>query len=173
MNKSFFTLIFTVLCILFLFFGCKDEELLLSKIPYTGNEIRIDGYYYLQENKQTWIRFFYRDGVILVFNFGFPITNLDAVDAKIAEEYEKYKNDKLSWGVFSVAGSVIQYSKWGPSVGGGLTSNKCMGTIENDTTFCLIKSIYYTGGIDDFNDNERYYFRQFSPKPDSTNNFIK
>jgi hypothetical protein len=168
MKKSFFAVI-----MMFLFFSCKDEELLLSKIPYTGNELRIDGYYYLQENEKTWIRFFYGDGVILVFNFGFPTYNLDTVDCKIAEEYEKRENEKLRWGVFSIARSIIQYSKWGYSVGAGLTSHKCMGTIENDTTFCLVKSIYYTGRIGDFDDNERYHFRQFSPKPDSTNNFIK
>jgi len=160
-----------VLLLSILLFSCKDEDLLLSKVPYKGNELRIDGYYYLQENEQTWVRFFYRNGVILTPYIGIPATDLAIVDNSIAEKYEQWKSNKMCWGVFSVAGSIIQCSKWGHSVGGGLTSYKYMGNIENDTTFCFIRAIYYTGRIEEFNDC--YHFRQFSPKPDSTNNFIE
>jgi hypothetical protein len=154
-----------------LMYDCKDEPLLFSQTPYTGSELRIDGYYYLQENEQTWIKFFYRNGIVLIFYHGFPTTDLTIVDEGIAEKYERCKNEKMCWGIFSVFGSTIQSTKWGHSVGGGLTSYKYMGTIENDTTFCLIRAIYYTGRIDEFNDC--YHFRQFSPKPDSTNIFIE
>ena len=44
------TIVF-ILGFAFLFSGCawllKDEKLTLSKIPYAGNEIRTDGYYYV------------------------------------------------------------------------------------------------------------------------------
>ena len=50
--------------------GCKkwfeDEELTLPKTPYTGDELRTDGYYYNMEDGKIWSTyFFYRNGVLL------------------------------------------------------------------------------------------------------------
>ena len=49
--------------------GCskwlEDEELTLPKTPYTGNELRTDGYYYYTMNGEYFrtITFFYKNGV--------------------------------------------------------------------------------------------------------------
>ena len=48
---------------------------------------------------------------------------------------------------------------------------KAEGIIENDTTLRLYKSIQSDGK--EFSENDIFHFRKFSPKPDSTNNFIK
>jgi hypothetical protein len=163
-------IIFSVINIMLLFYACKDEELLLSKIPYLGNELKIDGYYYKQSSAHFRIFFFYMDGIMTDY-VDLSSTDLQQVDDKIPFIYEEIKDDKLRWGVFVINGDIIQYSGWGTSVGGGLPAGKCIGTIENDTTFCITKSINSDGR--EFERNDVYHFRQFSPKPDSTNNFIK
>ena len=150
----------------------QDEKLMLPKKDYTGNELRIDGYYYYHpEPNSTRVLFFYRNGVMIDFISYFPTTDLTVVDKSIADMYEKLKDSKYIWQVFLIEGSTIQCSGWGSSVGGGLPSYKCIGTIENDTTFRFIKSIDSKGR--EFEKNDVYHFRQFSPKPDSTNVYIK
>jgi hypothetical protein len=46
------------------------------------------------------------------------------------------------------------------------------GFILNDTTLQITR-MYRVDGSDEHILNYTYHFRQFSPKPDSTNNFIK
>ena len=68
----------TVLLVLFLTFvmtSCKsddgllkDDDLSLSRKEYTGNQLRIDGYYYFNyTNEEDYVRvyFFYKNGMIL------------------------------------------------------------------------------------------------------------
>lgn len=49
--------------------GCskwiKDEELTLPKTPYTGNELRTDGYYYCTGETAIMVVFFYKDGTMI------------------------------------------------------------------------------------------------------------
>ena len=163
-----------LLILVVLLCGCnkmfKDEELLLSKTPYLGDELRIDGYYYRQLPPDKYnILFLYRDG-IMIYYICF-LTDLQQIEDRIPSIYEEIKNSKLRWGVFVISDYRIQYSGWGTSVGGGLPTYKSIGIIENDTTFHITKDINSDGR--EFEVNEMYHFRQFSPKPDSTNNFIK
>ena len=166
-----FIVIFSfTLCIIVLFYGCKDEELLIKKTPYNGNELRIDGYYYRQLPPDKYkVFFFYRNGVMIYHIY--ILTDLQQVEDKIPSIYEEIKDDKLSWGVFEISGNKIQYSSWSTSVGGGLPAFKSIGMIENDSSFRISNS-----GIDrdgnNFEANDLYHFRKFSPKPDSTNRFI-
>ena len=46
------------------------------------------------------------------------------------------------------------------------------GEIQNDSTFLITKSIRSKTG-EEKELNEIYHFKQFSPKPDSTNVFVK
>ena len=153
------------------FQSCSDEKLLIERTPYSGSELRIEGYYYIYDTDGTRIKFLYRNGIMIDFIGGFSTTNLIEIDQKIADEYERWKNNKLIWQVFLIKGNSIQYSGWSTSVGGGRPSFKTIGVIENDTTFRLTKSINSDG--EEFERNDLYHFRQFSPKPDSTNTFIK
>lgn len=160
------------LCITILFLSCKDEDLLLPKTPYTENELRINGYYYnYPESNKTKICFFYKNGIMLNFISYFSTTNLSIIDDEISEMYEKWKNEKMIWQIFLIQENKIQWSGWSTSVGGGLPTFRCVGNILNDSTFCITKSINSDGA--EFDKNEIYHFRQFAPKPDSTNNFIQ
>jgi len=164
-----------VLYVAFLLSGCKglskDEELMLPKTNYDGDELKINGYYYTySDNGGTIVKFLFRNGIILA-GYHCPTTDLSEVEKKIVKDYDLLQKDKSRWGVFVINGNTIQYSAWSTSVGGGLPTFKCMGIIEDDTTFRLTKTINSDGKK--FSENELYHFRQFSPKPDSTNNFIK
>jgi hypothetical protein len=166
MNKIIKYLI--ILALTLLLYGCKDEELTLPKIPYTGNEIRTDGYYYsYYANNSTppeeyiVTLFLYRNGVILSAG-AYDERNLNALERKMLERYESLQNEKIGWGVFIVKNNKIEYEQWSTSAGGGLPVFRNFYNIENDTTLRG-----FTGNI--------YHFKQFSPKPDSTvaNKWIK
>jgi len=64
---------------------------------------------------------------------------------------------------FLINGNFLQYSGWDTSVGGGLPAFKCIGVIENNTIFRITKTIISNGK--EFEKNDIYYFRQFTPKP--------
>ena len=146
--------------------SCKDEELTLQRVPYTGNEVRTDGYYYSYYANNSSppeefivVFFLYRNGVILSAR-SYEKTDFDILEKTMLNRYESLQNEKIGWGVFIVQNNKIEYEQWSTSVGGGLPIFRNFYDIENNTT---LKS--FAGKI--------YYFRQFSPKPDSTNNFIK
>ena len=173
-NKTVETIIMKsvklILLSIFIFgFGCnkfKDEELSIQRKDFLGNELRTDGYYYsYYENnsspsEESIITFFlYRNGVILSSG-GYKKTNSDVLEKEMLERYELLQNKKTGWGVFIVKDNKIEYEQWSTSSGGGLPIFKSSYDIENDTTL-----ISPCGNI--------YHFKQFSPKPDSINNFIK
>jgi hypothetical protein len=84
-------------------------------------------------------------------------------------------NSKFNWGVFQVNGANIKFERWYPSSGGPLKAYISSGEILNDTTFLITESYrMQKGNKTELKDrNETYYFREFSPKSDSTNKFIK
>ncbi len=151
---------------------CKDEELLLSKTPYTGNELRIDGYYYYIQDEPygVSVKFLYRNGIELTSYF-INSSDFYIADKELLTQYNYLKEDKSRWGVFEINNHTIQFSAWSTSVGGGLPTYITLGVIDNDTTFRITKSINSDGT--QFETNKIYHFRQFSSKPDSTNNFIR
>ena len=61
---------------------------------------------------------------------------------------------------------------WYSPSGGGTPAYVREGKILNDTTFHITTS-YRSNGSERHEKDEVYHFRQFYPKPDSTNNFIK
>ncbi len=155
-------------------------ELSLSKTPYIGNELRIDGYYYTVSANSDYLYyheyFFYKDGMLLVLS---GITNSYAeMDDYILTFYincDDYKDYLKSWGLFHINDGNIKIEHRAPGRPLSKTTYIKEGVILNDTTF-LITKIYSMrkgkkGEIKER--NETYHFRQFSPKPDSTNNFIK
>ena len=152
-----------------------DEKLTLPKQPYLGNELRTDGYYYYTMDSEYFrsITFFYRNGVVFQ-----PIG-----DAHSLQEVDEYVINKLvgensyhdvqwSWELFNIENDRILINYWVPP-----KPHQCYieeGTILNDTTFVLQRYYRMENGevTDEGNINETFHFRQFSPKPDSTNMFI-
>ncbi len=166
-------LIKTIVLLLIFGYSCKktdkDDKLSLELNNYNTNEILIDGYYYtVLENFEGVIynRFaFYRNGIVryLGSTKSLQEINFGPVDAKDA------------WGVFQIYSNEIKFEKWYPSSGGPLKAYIRAGNILNDTTFVITESYRMHKGkkTEEKVRNETYHFRQFSPKPDSTNSFIK
>ncbi|MDR2914049.1 MAG: hypothetical protein LBV74_04340 [Tannerella sp.] len=157
----------------------NDDKLSLAKIAYNGNELRIDGYYcnYYYVDGKSDPRgitpfFLYKNGVI----FGYVGSRVDRID----ELEESFRNgeyvktaEKYQWGVFQIEGSKIKYEKWATSEG-PYRAFTYEGTILNDTTFVINKSYRAkdAGKKDPSEHHWEFHFKQFSPKPDSTNRFI-
>ena len=158
-----------------LLFACKNDEFSMQKEPYTGTHFRIDGYYYLDYGNPATriINFFYRDGTMLSVGAVY-VSDLDSVENSYrnGEWYRIYSEHILRWGIFTVNGSVIKHEKWYHSSGGGWPAYVSEGVILNDTTY-KINSIYRPLTGERLADNAVYHFKQFSPKPDSTNTYIK
>ena len=154
----------------------KDEELTLPKQPYAGSELRTDGYYYYTMDGEYFrtITFFYKNGVVFRPPSGFH--SLQEVDEYVINELvgeNRFHDNQLSWELFNIENDRILFNYWVSP-----RPYQCYflkGTILNDTTF--VEQRYYRmedGEVtDEGNLNETFHFRQFSPKPDSTNIFIQ
>jgi len=154
----------------------SDEKLTLPKTPYIDSELQIDGYYYHVNNNLTTIYFLYRDGIIL-YAYSYRDKNLDEIEREMLNNdmyngNRNNKGDKTRWGVFLVENNNIQFERWDAGTGGGLPTVKNVGYIENDTTFHITR-IHRSDTPKAYSGDWVYHFRQFSPKPDSTNVFIK
>ena len=157
-------IIIFILCCLFSLLSCnklcKDENLSLKRISYTGKELKTDGYFYnhwksdgsLSMNS-TVIFFLYRNGIILSAG-SVESTDLEIVEKEINKQYEFLYKKKIGYGVFIVENGKLLYEQWSTSAGGCLPVFQSSYTIENDST--LINPY-----------GEIYHFRQFSTKPDS------
>ena len=150
-----------------------DRDLRLQKIPYLGNELRIDGYYYstIQYDKYMRVAVFYRDGFCIntaVKLVGQDTLNYIENEILLNEAYiNKFKSNWGGLGVFQIMDSDIQFEVWLYKS----DSQIHCGKIINDTTFTINKSIGITNKT--YKENLTYRFKQFSPKPDSTNVYVK
>lgn len=158
--------------------SCKKElhELSLTKIPYTGDELRIDGYYYSNQvfTDYNGIALFYRDGVCMNV-----YTRIESQDTISFIENEILLNETLMFnfrntpnhiGVFQINKESIEFETW--EAGRDIITFSNYGKILNDTTFLITKQVNNDSGKSE-SLNLTYRFKQFSPKPDSTNTFIK
>ena len=146
-----------------------DESWTLQRRDYSGNELRTDGYYYIFEENLTSVYFLYRNGIILSAD-SYSTHDLDTVEYRMAKSSYDFTKTQNGWGIFGVKGNEIEFEWWLPIL--GLPSIKCKGYIENDTTI-HITEWYRKDTKKTFFESEVWHFKQFSPKPDSTNNFIK
>ena len=150
-----------------------DEKLSMQRKDYLGSELRMDGYYYCYFEKTdiTSIYFLFRNGIIRCAG-SYSRYNEDNREQEMVSYYDKF-TPKTDWGIFVIDGNKIQYEKWVEAPSGVNASiNRCSGYIENDTIFYITES-YYSGNGKTEQVNRVYHFREFSPKPDSTNVFIK
>jgi hypothetical protein len=115
---------------------------------------------------------FNNNGVILAAG-GLELSETE-MDKYLTKEFvnsDSYKKYKSNWGVFEIDGMLIKFERWYPS-DPPLKSYINSGLILNDTTFQITKSMR-SDGSEVKEINEIYHFRSFSPKPDSTNSFVR
>ena len=174
--------------LLFIFFSILNiscfkqaENLTLSKREYYGS-LKMNGYYFTSwENKggNDVAFFLYKNG--LMFDFGgvgydlnMNLLTKDQVrDSSIRYIMNLYPNRSLQydWGLFNIDSNQIVAEKWLTNPGGSYRVGQYVGEIVNDSTLLLPMTYTYPP---EGNEPKRIFrFRQFLPKPDSTNNFIK
>ncbi|MBQ3710377.1 MAG: hypothetical protein II887_06715 [Bacteroidales bacterium] len=178
-TKQLRLIVILAITTLFSLGGCgkwnKDEELTLTRQPYNGNTLRVDGYYYFLQNGNVYSSyFFYRNGVVINGeaadpNSPDPIAFMDEVFS--SESFaDQIKRRKTRWGLFEIQGDSIVFERW-VIAEGGYPVMRFSGNILNDTTFVITRAEYPQSGKV-FQQNDLYHFHAFSPKPDSTNVFI-
>lgn len=152
------------------------DELMMNKSPYTGNELRIDGYYMSSPNSSMYVGvgIFYRDRVCIHFFFR-PETmeTMDYIESEflLNESFINDAKSKPSWlGVFEINDKSLNFETW--EAGRNITTFNHLADMLNDTTFILQEKVDNLLNSSS-TENLTYRFKEFNPKPDSTNMFIK
>jgi hypothetical protein len=148
----------------------KDDILSLKRKPNKSSMLKINGCYKIDYGFGiTEVYFLYNNGIILciggVNNNGFE----DKINELTQKNDLKLLKAKFSWGVYEIETDTIRFERWYPSDKPYRTTIR-EGKIINDSTFIITRTYK---GIHERERNEVYKFRDFSPKPDSTNRFIK
>ena len=152
---------------------CSDEEFSIVRKPYLGNEIKTNGYFYSYDStsKSTSIKLFYRNGVVLSGG-RYLSQDLNIIESEISSYFETIRNDKNSWSPFEVKNNTLiieTYYDNPPSC--RLLTQRMSYEIQNDTTIVWRKTDH--PGYKDKIYHTVWYFKEYSPKPDSTNVFVK
>src|SRR6056297_1757482 len=143
-------------------------------------DLRMDGYFYYRYPEDhfnegitdVWV--LYGNGVLKDV-MGTRTISLSSIDEEIKKNYigSHYKSVKWKWGVFVLKGEEIEIEKWAvPLFPGPTRSIEYTGTVLNEEQFVLTEYRNPDTGERE-KVNKTYTFREFSPKPDSTNQFIK
>jgi hypothetical protein len=138
---------------------------------------KIEGYYYSKHSAGYDIYYFYNNGVVINNGSNYLENDLKILDQKLIEQNKIGNNARFFWGLYNIENKIIKIEKWVSTAGSKYPTNLFEGEIKDIDKFLLTKQT----GIDKFEKknktvttiNKEYIFRQFSPKPDSTNNFIK
>jgi hypothetical protein len=156
----------------------NDDELSIQRTPYTGNQLRINGYYYQKygDPEKLTVYFLYENGILLYAGSGYEMSKMNEFENKFASNQfiEKRKDVKFCWGLFNIDSTNIMFERWYPSERPYKAYIRA-GEILNDTTFVITQSYRMKSGkkTEIRDRSETYQFKQFDPKPDSTNKFIK
>lgn len=165
---------FLILLVSLMINNCKDsfqdEKFTLIKRPYNGNELKIDGYYYKYRNENlVSVYIFYSNGISFT-------TGWDYNKAKFEEMINSgtlaSNSNIYNWGLFIIEDKTVEVEHYFTK--DDLNSRVYIksGMILNDTTIHFTKYMRSNGTeVEAINDT--FHFKQFSPKPDSTNRFIK
>ncbi len=153
-------------------FSCGDieyEDFSIEQHNYTGNEIRTDGFYWSFCNNLDEIDFsfcvFYRNGILV------KAASSSSEGEDIIERVEgaSLQGDiNHMWGVYEIYDSLIHVEMlWQDGQMGDYVVTTTYFSIINDTTIKL-EYFEYLDVVDTVFQNPIYYFKQYSPKPDST-----
>lgn len=166
--------IFIPFILIFVLISCKnlfkdDEELSFEKTPNTSNKIRLDGYYFHDiKSEGTGVNIFYQNGTVF---FSGRLESLESFENKIITG-DVVGKSKSQWGLYLLNADTILTN--GLALLSGTyhyTETFSKYLILNDTTILFKETKFSNGNIDSYNDT--LHFKQFNPKPDSTNVFIK
>lgn len=170
------TFYFSFMIMVFLSSSCNkekytDDEFVLQKTDFTGNQLKIDGYYYSDVENENYYRLFvfYFNGVTLLpGSTNEPETYISelANDQSLGEV-------KYIWGLYLIEGNNIKIEYYVPKMVVGMPAYLETGNIINDTTFVITEVERSKDGSEHKILNDKFHFKHFSPKPDSTNNFVK
>ena len=160
-------------------FFIKDKEFSMKTIPYTGDELKINGYYYKEcDNKYSQVFVFYANGV--QYGGNGVTTSTEIENRLLNPDFNKiYKDLQQYWGPFEINSNDLKFEFYDIF---GNNWHTCIAhcKILNDTTFNVEKITFSKTGKEVNVNMEgtsscflgEFYFKQFYPKPDSTNNFI-
>ena len=169
---------YSIIVFLLMFSSCLKENIPLSnsREDYLGDQLRIDGFYH-QITKDGYIVnavFYYRNGILFQILIHSEFSNpADFVSLLTKERIELYRKGKYNWGIFKIKGNEFLSEHWEtPTQGNYLATITRAGEILSDTSYVITKYINSQRGLAGGGDSY-WYFYPFSPKPDSTNVFIK
>jgi hypothetical protein len=139
-----------------------DEELTIKQEAYTGNQLRMDGFYKGLQTGQT----LYYDFIFIYSNgitFCIGHKNVNSI-SDMDKDIDAAVSIKDHWGLFQIHNDSVYIQRWRAreTVIQYLLTNYQY-KIINDTT------LYYKNSYGE----TTYRFVKYSPKPDSTNTFIK
>lgn len=156
------------------------EEMYLTRHNYNSDVLRIDGYYYTIEPDSDRVAlryFFYKNGVSYRDSEDYydSISELEELIKSLntSKVHQKYA---FGWGVFDFYDSTLLIEQYTQSALNKKLTAIFSGKILNDTTFTLTeryKLDQHGKKYDVYKFDATYHFRQYSPKPDSTNKYIK
>lgn len=153
------------------------EPISIPQTPLNEN-FKLNGYYYHKYDGGYNTYFFYTNGV--VFTYGTSSYNgndLKLLDDSIRENLAVYEKTRYFWGLYTIENKNIKIEKWVSTSGSKYPTNLFEGEVIGNDRFKLVKKT----GTDKYTKknkpvtiiNQEFTFRQFKPKPDSTNSFIK
>lgn len=157
---------------------CEDDELSLARVDYTGNQLRIDGYYYGNQTENSTpplvdIYYLYRNGVFYTSDAS-ELEQAENGTILVDVENTFSKKIKGAWGVFQINGNLIEIERWQTEISGCESTIYERGNVLNDTTFVLTRREFRdkgkAGKVEEI--NSTFKFRPLPEKPDSSNSFI-
>jgi hypothetical protein len=155
----------------------KSPPLNLDRRSLLNNSFKTNGYYWsnLRDSNEGLksIYFFYNNGVVLYgYSFNSNIS-LDSIDKiyRTNGYFNSARKTQTGWGVFHINDDRIKFETWGASNGPAIVVTR-LGQILNHNSF-IISNLYNGYTKKYYAKNDTFYFHAFSPKPDSTNAFIK
>ncbi len=168
------------LIFIFLFFSCeKVEPFSLVRTEFNTNEVLTNGYFYFIEDNKYKVFFLNKNGVYVYLESFEPVSNNLDFEAVLKSTIKIINENKVAYhyGVFKISKNQIKIERWLSGTGGAYPIQILNGEVINDSTIKILQKIgdykYKKSNKPIFNVNETYHFRPFSPKPDSTNKFIK
>ena len=158
-----------------IFSSClKDNIPLSNREDYFGDQLRIDGLYH-QISSDGYIRnvqFYYRNGIKLDIEVNEDIKDPSALYSILTQEkIEYHRKRKYFWGIFKIKENEFLCERWDTPIDGNyVVKITWTGEILSDTSFIITKIVQPQGSIEG---RAKWYFYPYSPKPDSTNKYIK
>lgn len=162
-----------------LFCSCALKPLTLSREDNTSGLFKLNGFYYgnSETNNRRRGYIFYENGVMFAIG-SLKEQDLDYWKGEIPK-LNNYQEIPYWWGVYQVeSNGNMELEKW-YSTDYEYPTVRFRGKVANDTTlliaFAAVDKLKSTTFFNDFSASvvDTFQFVPLSPKPDSTNNFIK